>query len=138
MEEEIEEFAKTSKINSAMLVNSTLNELWKEFYTHFRAGKYLSSNVDLDCIWTILGGEDKIEKSKIEDNYKEIETKLKNSGILQDSLGSIGFNRVRTEDIQKFAIQKGILLSKALFLRRLQNSQGKGTAYEDKDEEESE
>ena len=136
--DEVEEFGKTSKINSAMLVNSTLNELWKEFYSHFRVGKYLSANNDLDCIWTILGGEKEIEGKKIETDYIAIETKLKEKGLIQDSLSSTGFNQIKLEQIIKFTEQKGILLTKALFLRRLQNTQGKGTAYEDKDEEESE
>jgi hypothetical protein len=52
-EEEVAEdySTKTSKINSAMITNMTLNELWKDFFRHFRHGQYLAANSDLDCIW---------------------------------------------------------------------------------------
>lgn len=130
-----DEFGKLSKINSAGLVNSTLSNLWSDFFRHYRDGKYLAANSDLDCIWTILGGEKNIEESPAESEYKKIELKLYESGTLTNSLDIKGFGKVNQDDLTKIASQKIILLKKALFLRRLQNSQGKGTAYHDGEDE---
>lgn len=134
----IDEFGKLSRINSAGLVNSTLSNLWSDFFRHFRDGKYLSSNSDLDCIWTILGGEKGIEESETEDDYFKIEEKLKESGNLRDSLEVRGFGKVDDTQLGIMIKQKSIMLKKALFLRRLQNSQGKGTAYNDGEDEDFE
>ena len=128
-------FGKISRINSAGLVNSTLSNLWNDFFGHFKKGQYLSANNDLDCIWTILGGENGIEGKTIENNYKLIELKLSKSGSLQDSIKQIGFNLIDEKQVEKFQNQKKILIEKSLFLRRLMNSQGKGTAYDEDDEE---
>lgn len=129
---------KVSKINSAMLVNLTLNNLWVEYYQYFMQGRFLDANSNLDCIWTILGGESNIQGKDIEVKYNEIEKELSESGGLQNSISIKGFNGISKGQITKLINQKNILLKKALFLRRLQNNQGKGTAYEDADEEEAE
>lgn len=133
--EDSELTSKSSKINSAMIVNMTLNELWKDSFRHFRDGKYLSWNNDLDTIWTILGGEPDIENSPIEKNYNEINKELSNLGNLFNELEVRGFDKINKECIIKLNKQKSVLLKKALFLRRLQNRQGKGTAYHDADED---
>ena len=133
--EENEVFGKLSKINSAGLTNSTINNLWVDFFRHFRDGKFLSANSDLDCIWTILGGEKGIESSSIENDYKSIETELGKNGALKDQITTNGFEKINNEEYVKFAKNKKVLLKKALFLRRLQNQQGKGTAYLDGDDE---
>lgn len=132
-------FGKLSKINSAGLVNSTLSNLWTDFFRHFRDGKYLSANNDLDCIWTILGGEKNDDLNKEHEKlFMVLEEKLSTSGILEDSLQVRGFAKVSDEQIKKFLKHKGLLLQKSLFLRRLQNKQGKGTAYNDGDDEDFE
>ena len=136
MEEyESEPINKSSKINSAMIVNMTLNELWKDSFKHSRAGLYLSWNNDLDTIWTILGGEPDIENSDTEKKFNEINLSLFEIGNLSNGKDSNGFNNVDNSYLIKINKQKSILLRKALFLRRLQNTQGKGTAYHDADEE---
>lgn len=132
------DFGKLSKINSAGLVNSTLSNLWLDFFRHFRAGQYLCANNDLDCIWTILGGERDIEDSEYEKEYCDIEEMLAKAGNLQDSMQVKGFGKVDDKQLSKLLKHKSILLKKSLFLRRLQNRQGKGTAYHDGDDEEME
>lgn len=123
-----------SKINSAGLVNLTLNNLWVDFFRDFRNGKYLSADNDLDCIWTILGGDLKdgnTEDKKQNEAYNEIEKELSNLGILRDSFERKGFGNIGDEQLKTLSKQKGTLLKKSLFLRKLQNKQGKGTAYDD-------
>ena len=134
MEEyESEPTNKSSKINSAMIVNMTLNELWKDSFKHSRAGLYLSWNNDLDTIWTILGGEP--DAKQLEKDYNNINSELFKIGNLSNSSECRGFNRIDADTLNKLTKQKAILLRKALFLRRLQNTQGKGTAYHDADED---
>ena len=123
------DFGKLSKINSAVIVNATINNLFMDFYRHYRHGEYLNANSDLDCIWTILGGEKGIENSETEEEYYIIEKKIADSGNLQNSIERKGFNSIDEKQKQKFVKQKKILLDKALFLTRLKNVQGKGTAY---------
>jgi hypothetical protein len=133
-----DDFGKLSKINSAGLVNSQLSNLWLEFFRHYKEGKFLSANSDLDCLWTILGGEKTIEGSNEEISYFKIEGKLNQNGKLKDSLEIRGFGNIDEKQLDILNVQKGILLEKSLFLRRLQNKQGKGTAYNDGDDEDSE
>lgn len=129
--EESEQTTKSSKINSAMIVNITLNELWKDSFRHFRDGKYSSWNNDLDAIWTILGGEPDTDETE----YNKINKQLIELGNISNGIEPCGFNKITKELINKLNNQKSILLKKALFLRRLQNTQGKGTAYHDADED---
>jgi hypothetical protein len=121
-----------SKINSASIINITLNELFKDFFRHYRDGKFLSANNDLDCIWTVLGGEKGIEGTDVEIKYSNLDLKIKG---LRDSLSTIGFTTINKDNISMFGVQKKALIDKALFLRRLLNNQGKGTAYHSADED---
>lgn len=131
--------SKISKINAAGMINSTLINLENDFFRHYRAGLYLSANSDLDCIWVILGGEeDVVAESKTEKEYKEIESKLSNSGKLQDGFTGKGFETITENELNKFRDQKPLLLEKARFLHRLMNAQGKGTAYSNEDDEDTE
>jgi len=122
---------KTSKINSAGLINSTLEKLWIECYTAMSNGDYVKWNTKLDAIWSILGGDCK----KGDDDDKEM-TKINlgiyEAGSLRGKLGE-GFNKRQNPNN---AVQYQLLLQKNLFLRRVQNFQGKGTAYDtgDKDD----
>ena len=136
MEEyESEPTNKSSKINSAMIINVTLNSLLENFFKEIKQGKYLSANNDLDCIWVILGGEPHIKDSDIEKQFIRINSDLILTGTLSDSIQSRGFNSISNEIIIKLNKQKRILFDKALFLQRLRNSQGKGSAYDDGDED---
>lgn len=121
-----------SKINSAAIVNITLNELYKDFFRHYRDGKFLSANNDLDCIWTILGGEKGVEGTDVEKDYIKIDSKVK---AFKDNLPTIGFGKVNRSHVFNLGNQKQILMEKALFLRRLLNAQGKGTAYHSAEED---
>ena len=129
---------KLSKINSAYLVNSTLNNIWIDFFRHFRAGQYLSSNNDLDCVWTILGGEKGISESKEEKEFVNIQADLKALGDLINGANTKGFAPLNQIQLAVMNKQRDVILKKSLFLRRLQNSQGKGTAYHDENEEDFE
>lgn len=122
---------KQSRINAAGLINATLEKLWGEAYYAMSKDDFLTWNRKLDAIWMILGGDEK-KDSDAEKSYKEIETLL----IKQGKLGSmmVGFKQVGTDQVNR-NMQYLVLKEKSIFLRRLQNKQGKGTAYHDDDED---
>jgi len=123
-----EEIDKTSRINAAGIINITLENLWKEGYSYLVNGDYVKWNRKLDSIWLILGG-DVSPGSSEEKEFMKIDTQLYSLGNLGHQ--KIGFETTSQEDKGKRATQYLVLRNKSLFLRRLQNKQGKGTAYTD-------
>jgi hypothetical protein len=121
--------SKTSKINAAALINLILADLWRDSYRHSRTGEFSKWNADLNCLWIELGGD-------VEDNGDEV----KQFEIIESELAQIGslvkkkadgFKEADNDELIKAAKQYRLLMKKALFLKRLQNKQGKGTAYKD-------
>ncbi|MFP4457151.1 MAG: hypothetical protein ACLFPS_05770 [Clostridia bacterium] len=120
---------RISRINSAGLINSTLENLWKDVYNAMSKGDYFLWNVKLDAIWSLLGGDCK--DNDPDDKYiTELNLQIYKKGSLKSKTGQ-GFSK---ESNPNNAMQYLLLVKKNLFLRRLQNRQGKGTAYEDTDE----
>ena len=120
-----EEEIKTSKINAAGLINSTLERLWLDCYNAMAIGDYIKWNTKLDSIWSILGGDCK--QGDPEDKLmNKINLDIYDKGDLKGKVG-VGFNKSSNPNN---AVHYHLLLKKNLFLRRLQNSQGKGTAYD--------
>ena len=122
-----------SKINAAGLINSTLENLWKDCYDAMAKGDYVLWNTKLDSIWAVLGG-DEPENGDKEKKYNEINLKIYSNGSLKSKIGT-GFDKQVNPNN---SIQYLWLLRKSLFLRRLQNKQGKGTAYTQGDEDDFE
>lgn len=120
----------SSRINAAGLINSTLEKLWNECYTAMADGQYSIWNVKLDSIWAILGG-DEDEGGEKDKAIKSLTLKIYNAGSLKSQIGK-GFKK---EQNPNNALQYHLLLKKSLFLRRLQNEQGKGTAYTKDDDD---
>lgn len=121
--------AKMSKINAAALINLILADLWRDSYRHSRMGEFSKWNADLNCLWIELGGDVK-DNSDEERDFEKIENELAQIGSLTRKKVD-GFREVEREDQIKSAKQYKLLIKKALFLKRLQNSQGKGTAYKE-------
>ena len=125
---EDEEDKAQSRINAAGLINSTLEKLWIESYTAMAQGKYELWNVKLDSIWAILGGDEEEGGGK-DKKIRELNLKIYGEGSLKSKVG-VGFEQ---KDNTNNPVQYQWLLKKSLFLRRLQNEQGKGTAYKTSD-----
>ena len=127
----LEEDDKLSKLNSGGLINLRLDLLWKDAHKHSRAGLYSAWSADLDCIWSELGGEYEIN-SKQQQDFDNINRKL---GFVKNWTNVVGFKRKSQEEKLEMARQYLVLRQKELFLRRMQNEQGKGTAYTDGSED---
>jgi hypothetical protein len=144
MEEQQEN--KVSKYNSGVAQLYRLDGLWKDVNNHSRAGLFSKWNEDLDRVWCELARdlpetEKKLEENKkipsfkdAKDEFDKYDTQLMNQGNFQDKEPE-GFIEISKEVKQKRNEQYKILIDKELFLRRLENKLGKGTAWEDEDED---
>ena len=122
-----ETLSKSAKFNGAISQIYRLDNLWKDTHIHSRVGKLEEWNWDLDRVWLELAG-DLDEESKDNEKFIEINKKI---GDLKQSL-KLG----KTLKESFFSSYYNLLNEKELFLRRLQNKLGKGTEYEDEDEDE--
>ena len=127
------EEAKVSKINAAGLINVTLENLWKDCFNAVSNGKLNLWNTKLDAIWMILGG-DVTEDSPEDKEINKMDLEIYELGSLKPG-SSVGFKKSSNENS---TTQYQLLKKKSLFLRRLQNKQGKGTAYSDGDDDDFE
>ncbi len=138
MEDISQEVVKLSKINSASLINIRINNIWLEVNKSAVAGNYLRWNSNLDRIWCELGGD--VGKNKKDEDgeeeepkemikFKELDKDV--SDKLKDFATKEGFSKFTSDDKLKMAKIYDSLIKKEFFLRRLQNKQGKGTAYEE-------
>lgn len=116
--------SQTSRINAAGMINQTLEKLWGECYVYMAQGKYDLWNVKLDSIWAILGG-DVEEGGDTDKEVQEMNLKIYKTGSLKSKVGE-GFGQKSNPNN---SLQYQLLLKKSIYLRRLQNKQGKGTAY---------
>ena len=123
---------KISRINSAGLTNITLENLWKDCYDAMAKGDLVKWNRKLDAIWIILGG-DCSEGGEEDKKYKLLEVSIHKTGSLNHK--KTGFLSTQENEAVLMAAQYLYLKEKSLFLKRLQNSQGKGTAYQNEDED---
>jgi hypothetical protein len=121
---------KISKFNSAFFINKRMNDLWEDAHKHKRVGAYSDWNGDLDAVWCELAGDVK-EGDDDDKKYKEINQRLGAVNPVVNWGKTGGFNKQDTATVLKKTKQYQILIEKEIFLRRLQNRQGKGTAYDD-------
>ena len=109
-----------SKLNAGLFELMRLHEIWMRCHQYKRAGNLAKWNDELDCAWTELDSDLDIKKHK---QYFDIFDKL--------MADTIKFSKNRI-------ILNQILMKKQIFLKRVQNVQGKGTAYIDETEDDFE
>jgi len=129
------EVKQVSKFSSGINQLMRLDQLWKDTNLFSVGGFYSKWNVKLDVIWRELARDlpDKEYEAKKE-NFDNFDTRLATSGPFMDN-GSDTFNDVGKDVMAKRSDQYKILNEKELFLRRLENSLGKGTTWDDEDED---
>jgi len=120
---------KISRMNAAGIINITLENLWRESYIAMSKGDLNEWNIKLESIWVILGGDEEATSEKSVE-FNALDLKLHETGSLKQK--TVGFELQKSDNR---AMQYLLLRNKALFLRRLQNSQGKGTAYQYDDQD---
>lgn len=127
---------QTSKYNSGVNIIMRLDYIWRSVTECVILEKYYSWNTLLDRVWCELArdlsSDDYPKKKKEKDDF---DSKLAKTGKLVDTLEGVGFNTASDDIIKNRTVQYSILIDKELFLRRLENTLGKGTAWEEGDEE---
>jgi len=131
MNQEIDE-EKMSRINAAGIINITLENLWKDCYNAMADSNLVRWNRKLDALWVILGGDVK-KDGKEDEKMKDLDGKIYGTGSLNHK--KTGFQKADDNESTKMSLQYLYLKEKSLFLRRLQNKQGKGTAYASDDDD---
>lgn len=122
---------KISKYNSGIAQLYRIDNLWKDAHRDCRLGKLNRWNWTLDRVWLELAGdldekENEKDKATIK-SFNDINNKVAdlNTRIIKKS--------IKVKDFTEKLYQ--LLMDKELFLRRLQNELGKGSAYQDYDED---
>ncbi len=124
---------KLSKYNAAIAQLIRMDSIYQDCHKHSRGRDYDSWNEDLDAIWRELAGD-----------IEEESEHFAKMGLLNTQLRALfplikpnfkGFNQPAAGDIVRAQKQKAILAQKEVFLRRLQNILGKGTAYDEDDDD---
>ena len=136
MEEERENNQQVSKYNSGVAIIYRLNDLWIDAHRDSRAGSFSKWNGDLDRIWCELAADLKNDKefNVFKKDIERCDSKLAKVGNFQDQAPE-GFAKPDPNLLKDRSKQYKILMEKELFLRRLQNHLGKGTAFADDDED---
>lgn len=124
------EEVKVSKYNSGMAIIMRLDSLWKDTHRHSREGNFEKWNCDLDRIWCELARDlNEGEYSGKKEEFEEFDNKLKEFGKFIDNITD-AFKSPTKEQITNREKQYHVLMEKELFLRRLENALGKGTAWD--------
>lgn len=144
---------KVSKYSSGVNILIRVDQLWKNCHSFKRAGLYYKWNEELDSVWLELARDlkdsdyfDLDEKKKVTSDPKKVEfkgyksqfdsfeVKLKEFLPFIDS-GVSGFNKPSKNMISNRDGQYKVLMEKQLFLARLENELGKGTSWEEEDDD---
>lgn len=123
---------KVSRYNSAGDQLQRIDRLWDMAHKFAREGDYASWNRVLDRIWLELAGDLDKEDDSIT-TFTTYNVTVAKLGI--DSKPLSGFNKVGDDYHTRRAKQYLLLMDKELFIRRLQNKLGKGTAWKDEFED---
>lgn len=120
---------KVSKYNSAVAQLQRIDGLWNKAHVFSSSGNYLLWNITLDKIWSELAGDLNPEDTRVKEFYN-FTKRLGEAGIISKEEIN-GFENPKNNKAQQYMV----LLQKEIWLRRLQNTQGKGTAYADEFED---
>lgn len=133
MEEDQEQ--KISKYSSGVNILIRIDGLWKKTHLYAEIGKYSSLNLILDRIWLELARDLKEEEYKVaKKDFDAHDTKLKPLMPFNDEKPS-GFKDLTPDQIKQRANIYTILNDKQLFLSRFENKLGKGTTFNEDDDD---
>lgn len=124
-----------SKYNTTLGQIYRLNQLREDVNKYSRDGNYTKWNETLDRIWCELARDlNPNDYAKKKEEFDKFETQLSNYGQLDTR--KPGFSKSTDIEKRNRYYQYKILIDKDIFLARVENEVGKGTEFEDPDEEE--
>ena len=135
-----------SKYNAGVAIQIRLDALWKLVNQYSISGDFKIWNAVLDRVWSELARD--IKETEYEDHtdkegkktegyktkYDKFDEELTKLGSFDDKMAD-SFKSLTKEDIGKRGRQYKVMMAKDLFLKRLENHLGKGTAWDDHDED---
>jgi len=137
---------KVSKHSSGVSIIIRLDQLWKNCHSYKRNGQYMKWNEELDSVWLELardlkksGKEDKDadekkDYDKLKEKFDEFDDKISEIGQIIDAAPS-GFAELPKNFVENRNKHYKALMDKQLFLARLENAVGKGTSWDDEDDD---
>ena len=134
--EETQDSEKLSKYNSAIDQLRRIDEIYRHIIKNKRDSNFYLWNLNLDCIWSELVGDFE-EKAPEEEKMISLNKKILEVSPLFSS-AQTSFNKIPSDFITKKSQQYLALFEKEIFIRRVQNKLGKGTAWSSGDEDDFE
>ena len=134
-----------SKFSSGLNIITRLDFLWRNCQKFKREGRYADWNDELDTIWLELARDipkplyydqktkDGEEIKGYKSQFERFENSLKKTLPFNDRLNS--FKKPSKDIFERRNKQYKILMEKQLFLARLENEYGKGTTYEEEEDD---
>lgn len=132
------EYNKTSKINSAGLINLRMNKLWGIADMCSVRADVKNWYLVLDTIWGNLAADITDKDKQQKETYDKLNKELTDKGFFNIYKQSKGFEGQETKLIENRHFYFRKLREMQIFLTKLENSQGKGTAYRDQMEDDFE
>ncbi len=124
-----------SKYSSGVSILVRISGLWNDANTHSRTGRYADWNNDLDCIFRELARDLTDDEYGIKQKeFNKFDTDIAGAGKFMDG-GSQTFKEPSTKQIDGRSKHYKSLNDKELFLKRLENKVGKGTTWDNGDED---
>lgn len=134
---------KISKHSSGVSILIRLDQLWKNCHSYKRTGRYQMWCQELDSIWLELArdlfkkkeiDEEDPKFKKVKEQFDTFDDDIMKVGQIKDSAPE-GFAEITLEDKKKRNEHYKLIMGKHEFLTRLENVVGKGTTYnEDEDD----
>jgi len=110
---------KKAIFNSTLAILIRVDNLWKEAHRHCKQGMYEKWNIDLDRIFVEFYAD--CDERDIE-NFHEI----------NEEISKVGFTRNKeTQSLQNKHKLYPLLMKKEFSMKKLEQKQGKGIAYEE-------
>ena len=118
-----------SQFNSGVAQIYRMDNLKKDAHNHARKLNYQAWDEDIDRKWLELVA-DTDEKGDQIKKYNQFDKRLKKLSFFKTLLIP-GFAKTPECIVKLRQLQKQVLIEKETFVHRIENKQGKGTAYED-------
>jgi len=147
---------KVSKYSSGVNIIIRIDQLWKNCHYYKRQGFYNKWNEELDSVWLELARDieekdyydldlynsliydfdenKKVKEEGYKSKFEKFDRQLAQYMPFIDS-GGRGFQGLTTLQQKNRDKQYRVLMEKQLFLARLENELGKGTSWEEEDED---
>lgn len=135
-----EEEIKISKHSSGVSIIMRLDQLWKNCHSYKRNNHYKKWNEELDSVWLELSRDLKKDSNeekdydKLKKRFDKFDNEITEIGQIQDERPE-GFEPLPKDFVERRNKHYKKIMEKHEFLTRLENKVGKGTTFDDEDDD---